>query len=172
MNILASTGEDGTFVSQNADNLSGGINASQTSFVVNADTFNADDVVIIDSERLLVGVDAGGGSYTGCTRAYESTTAASHASSSNVRLKDGTTVLTHTFNGSEQLSLIRANALERDAVFGIEIDGTVKYLVSLGPYEGLEKSFGSVPWKPASGTVIKVLCWTFADVNVFAEMQS
>lgn len=172
MNIIASTGEDGILVAANADNLSGGIDASQTTLVVNSDTFDAGDVVIIDQERILIGTDAGSGTYTGNARGYESTTGAVHVTSSNVRKKGGTTVLTKTFDGSTQLSLIRANALERDAVFGIEVDGTMKYLVSLGPYEGLEKSFGSVPWKPASGTVIKVIVWTFAAVNVFAEMQS
>ena len=172
MNIIASTGEDGTLVTANMSNLSGGVTAGQTTITVNDDVFGEDDVVIIDQERILLGTDNGDGSYSGCTRGYESTTAAAHDSSSNVRLKDGSTVLTKTFDGSTQLSLVRAIAMERDSMFALEVDGTVKYTTALGPYEGLEKVFGSVPWQPNSGTVIKVLCWTLSSVNVFAEMQS
>lgn len=172
MQVIVATGEDGLLVAANADNLSGGITAGETALVVNSDTFDADDVVIIDQERILLGVDAGSGSYTGNTRAYESTTGASHVTSSNVFLKEGTTVLTHTFDGSTLLSKVRVGALERDAVFSLMVDGVVKYRVACSPDGELEKSFPFRPYIPDSGTVIKVICWTFAAVNVSAVMES
>ena len=172
MQSIAATGEDGTLVSQNADNLSGQISATQTALVVNADTFDAGDVVIIDGERILLGVDAGGGSYTGNTREYESTTGVLHVTSSNVYVKDGTTVLTKTFDGSTLLSRVRVGAMERDAVFALSVDGTIKYRVACNGYSELEKIFPFRPYTPASGTVVKVICWTFAAVNVSAVMES
>ena len=172
MQAIAATGEDGILVATNADNLSGGISAGESSLVVNASPFSAGNIVIIDQERILLGVNAGGGTYSSNTRGYESTTGAAHVTSSNVFLKDGTTVLTHTFDGSTLLTNIRVGALERDAAFALSIDGTIKYRVNCSPYGELEKPFPFRPYTPAANTVIKVICWTFAAVNVSAVMES
>ena len=171
MQSIAATAEDGVLVATNADNLSGGIESEPT-IQVNSDTFDADDVVIIDQERILLGVDAGSGLYTGCTRAHESTDIADHVSGSNVFLKGGKVVLTKTFNGSTMLSRIRVGAMERDAVFALMIDGVIKYRVACSPWSELEKPFPFRPYTPAATTVIKVICWTFAPVNVSAVMES
>lgn len=173
MQVIAATPEDGVYVEQNADNLSGQINASQATITVGtAAPFAAADVVSIDQERILLGTDVGDGSYTLCTRGYQSTTKAIHVTSSNVFKEDGETVLTYTFDGSTLLSAIRCGALERDAVFGLMVDGVLKYRRGMSAYGELDKDFEFRPWTPAAGTIVKVLCWTFADVNAHAVMES
>ncbi len=172
MQSIAATAEDGVLVAANADNLSGGIIASQESLVINNDTFDNDDVVIIDQERILLGGSDSAGTYNSNTRAQESTTAILHVTSSNVLLKGGKVVLTKTFDGSTMLSRIRVGAMERDAVFALMIDGVIKYRVACSPWSELEKPFPFRPYTPAATTVIKVICWTFAPVNVSAVMES
>jgi len=170
MQIIASTDGRGLYVEKNADNLSGSINDSQTTIVVTQDTFDDGDTVTIDQEDIIIG-SGPGPTYTGCTRGANGTTATSHNSSANVLLADGTTLLSHTFNGSTYLSAIRVGCREAVGVFGIKIDGTLKYQWT-ATLENLEKIFPMVKWLPPNGTVIEIVVWTWSGGNYFAEMQS
>lgn len=172
MQAIAATAEDGVLVAQNLDTLSGAINSSQTSFVINSDIFAAGNVVIIDQERILIGTDVGNGSYTGCTRGYESTTPAAHVTSSIVRLKGGTSVLSHTFNGSTRLSKVQATSMEQEAQFGLMIGGVLKDKKDKSAYNELAVEFPFVAYVPASGTIVKVVAWCPSAINCFASMQS
>ena len=145
MQSIAATAEDGVLVAANADNLSSGITASQVALVVNNDTFDDADIVIIDQERILLGGSDAAGTYATCTRAQESTTGIIHVTSSNVLLKGGTAVLTNTFDGSTMLSRVRVGALERDAIFALMVDGVILYRVACSPWSELEKPF---PFRP------------------------
>jgi len=176
--ILATTGEDGKLVTQNAENLSGAINSSQVSITFNSDLFDNGDVVVLDQEHILIGGDAGGGVYTACTRGYESTTKASHINGTVGFKKGGTEVLSHTFDGSTFLRLIRVASHEKDCTFAIKVDGVIKYRVTCSSYGVLEKVF-PIMKTPAANTVIKVIAWSapvsaggLAQANVDAEMQS
>lgn len=64
--------------------LLGTITAGATTIVVTSGVFPAYSVVTIENERILLGATAVSGTYTGCTRGYDSSTAASHANGVSV----------------------------------------------------------------------------------------
>lgn len=58
--------------------LLGAISAGTTTIVVTSGVFSAYSVVTIENERILLGASVISGTYTGCTRGYDNSTAASH----------------------------------------------------------------------------------------------
>lgn len=65
--------------------LLGGISSGVTTIVVTSGIFSSNSVVTIENERILLGTETVDGTYTGCTRGYDNSTAASHLTGVSVR---------------------------------------------------------------------------------------
>jgi parallel beta-helix repeat protein len=59
--------------------LLGSISSGTTTIVVSSGVFSDYSVVTIENERILLGTETVSGTYTGCTRGYDSSTAAAHS---------------------------------------------------------------------------------------------
>jgi len=168
MDFVAQTGSRGKVVSQNATRLTTALAQGATTMYIADDIYSNDDVVTVGEEDIKI-TSAG----TTCTvvRAQNGTSDTDHADGSNVRLAAGVELLSHTFGGSTYLSAIRCGG-EVEAMFAIEIGGTIKYIAASTPYQ-LEVFFPMSKYQPADTTTIKVLVWSWVEEAVFwAEMQS
>ena len=168
MQLVAQTSSRGKVVSQNATRLTAALAQGATTMYIADDIFSNNDVVTVGEEDIKI-TSAG----TTCTviRAQNGTTDTDHADGSNVRLASGTELLSHSFDGSTYLSAIRCGG-EVEAMFAIEIGGTIKYIATSTPYQ-LEVFFPMSRYQPADSTTIKVLVWSWVEEAVFwAEMQS
>lgn len=65
--------------------LLGTISSGATTIVVTSGVFSAYSVVTIENERILLGSISVPGTYTGCTRGYDGSTAATHATGTAVK---------------------------------------------------------------------------------------
>ena len=93
--------------------------------VVNTQGMVAGTVLQVAGEQILVGAVASTTQLTGCTRGYNSTTGAVHASGSTVS-NTNTTVVTKTFTATGSVSCQKA------ALFSASSGGTMSHVVSMG----------------------------------------
>ncbi|MCE5269775.1 hypothetical protein LLH00_00645 [bacterium] len=168
MQIIADTGPRGHLVRANATTLALGLTQGATQMQLVQDVFADGDVVTVGEEDIRVDTH---GTLCQVTRARSGTPAAAHASGQNVRLAVGSLLLDHTFDGVSFLSAVRA-AGEVEAMFGLELDGVLRYLAPSTPYQ-LEMFFPQVRCQPAQDTRLRVLVWSWAAEAVFwAQMQA
>lgn len=159
MESLVSTGQRGLTVAANASTLNGTISAVATTVVViSAGIFVEGNTVTIDQEDITLGPTADGGlTFTACTRQANSTTGAIHNSGANVRLAAGTQLLTHTFDGSEDLIGIHVGG-QAIGMFGIEYDGVILRLPQTTAFK-LDAFCPMRSVTPANTKVLRVLVW-------------
>ncbi|HUU29389.1 MAG TPA: hypothetical protein VM123_16420 [archaeon] len=168
MQLAAQTGPRGKVVSQNSATLTQALAQGATTMHIAEDIFADNDLVTIGEEDILI---TSHGTPSTVVRGQNNTQDTNHANGQNVRLSAGTTLLSHSFDGSTYLSAVRCGG-EIEALFGLEIDSTIKYIAISTPYQ-LEVLFPMARYKPANNTVIKVLVWTWAAEAVFwAQYQS
>jgi len=154
--FVASTGDPGVLVAQNATQLNGGIDDVTTTIVCDDDVFADGDEVIIDMEIITIGT--GGPTYTGCTRGGGAG-AASHADGANVRLNKGTQLLAFTFTGAESMSVIEAGG-ETEAWYGIMVGTTIKAIRKSNP-ENTQIFFPMSSITPDTDDVIEIRVWSW-----------
>jgi len=168
MQLVAQTGPRGKVVSQNATRLAAALAQGATTMYIAEDIFSDSDEVTVGEEDIRI--DSAGTTCT-VTRARNGTADTDHTDGSNVRLVSGTELLSHSFDGSAYLSAIRIGG-DVEAMFAIEIGGTIKYIAASTPYQ-LEVFFPMSRYQPSDSTTIKVLVWSWVEEAVFwAELQS
>lgn len=161
MELIAQTGPRGEVVTANACTLNGAIDASQTTLTLShSGVFSNGDLVTIGKEDITL-TTISGTTVSVCVRGVGTTDGATHASGMNIRLAAGTTLLSHTFDGAEKLSLIKAGG-DVSAMFAYEEAGTIKdFDITTG---FLPAAFNpGNQWTVPDGTTIKVLVWLFGD---------
>ncbi len=168
MQIIADSGPRGHLVRANATTLALGLAQGAVQMQLLQDVFADGDLVTVGEEDIRVDTH---GTLCQVTRARNSTTDTAHASGQNVRLAAGTVLLDHTFDGVSFLSAVRA-AGEVEAMYGLELDGVLRYLAPSTPYQ-LEMFFPQVRFQPPTGARLRVLVWSWAAEAVFwAQLQA
>ncbi|KKL94730.1 hypothetical protein LCGC14_1861740 [marine sediment metagenome] len=151
--FVAHTGERGIQIAQNATVLDAAMDDSQVTFSLRDNPFSPSDDLIIQNEQVLLGT------YPAITREQNSTTGAEHSNGSNVLLKGGTTLKSHTFDGSESISAIRCSG-SVEAWYGI-IEGTTVRYIAKSDADRLEIFFPIIQITPDNNDILKVVVWNF-----------
>lgn len=168
MQIITDTGPRGIVLRANSTTLGLDLAQGAAQMQLVRDVFSDGDTVTVGMEDIRVDSH---GTLCQVTRARSGTSAGEHSAGQNVRLAGGAGLLDHTFDGSEYLSAIRAGA-EVEALFGLEIDGVLRYLAPTTPYQ-LEVFFPLARYQPFQGTRLRVLSWNWAEEAVFwAQLQA
>ena len=132
MKLRRNTDDPGLSVDQNLTTLDEALggDAGHTTMVIHVDIFANGEYAWIDDECVLI---TSHGTSNTITRAQKSTSRAAHDDESIVRLWNGTSILTITFDGSKTLTALRAKS-RVEAECGIKIASVVKYVGSSDPY--------------------------------------
>lgn len=164
MSAIAKTGGDGVAVGPNACVLQADMNTTDLSATMDYDVFQAGDTVIVDQEHLLV---TARGTTLYFTRGADGTTPAVHYAGARVRLKGGKEVLSHTFDGATWLSQVCVGG-DVEMQYAVT-EGGVEERVRITNVNKLGDDWPRVRVKPAAGTILKVIAWTWVPGNVWAE---
>jgi len=168
MQLITSTGPRGVVVAQNATTLSQQLDQGAVTMYLAADAFADGDVVTVGGEDILID---SAGTVCSVTRGRNGTQDVTHLPGANVRLASGAELAGHTFDGATYLNALRCGG-EVEAMFGVEIDGTLRYVAATTPYQ-LEAFFPVARFQPADQCSIKIIVWSWALAAVFwAQMQS
>lgn len=168
MRYLAKTADKGVRVVANATNLNGALDSSSINVPVYDYTpFSAGDDIIVGEEEMTIGTAA---ATLGVVRASNSTIATAHENGAPVLARIGTSILTHTFTGSEVFSAIRVSAHE-ECLFAIEKDGTILYKTITTPYR-IEVVIPFIRYTPEANEVWKVRVWAWSESVCYAIFQS
>ena len=160
MEYLVSTGQRGLTVAANATTLNGAITDVATTVIVShADVFVAGDTVTIDQEDITLTATADNLTFNACVRGVNSTTGAAHVTGANVRLAAGEELVTHTFDGSEEMIGVRCGA-DVVAMFAVEYDGAIVHLEQTTNVN-LAIFFPMRSLTPLNTKVLRVLAWLF-----------
>ncbi len=126
------TDDPGVSVDQNLTELTTalGNGAGDTTMKIAVDIFDDDDYAWIDDECVQITTH---GTTSTITRAQKSTSRVAHLNTAIVRLWNGTSILTITFDGSKTLTALRGKS-RVEAEYGLKIDSVVKYVGSSDPY--------------------------------------
>ncbi|OGF98448.1 MAG: hypothetical protein A2Z86_01480 [Candidatus Glassbacteria bacterium GWA2_58_10] len=159
MELIAQTGPRGKLVAANMTSLAAALDDSGTEIEIAHDIFSDGEDLTLGEEDITVGTH--GTTLSDCLRGVNDTAPAAHANGRQVRRSAGAELLSHTFAQGETLKGIRLGG-EVEALFGIEVAGTLLYTGATTPYS-LELLFPMPNYQPGGGVTIRALVWLRRD---------